>query len=218
MISDNTFKYALIISMVVHAAIFLNPSVLKLPQKPKDQKIEINYIKMATTQYAKLEEEKKEINLKTTQRIQIKKIQPPPFINKDEIFKNRMMGSLPKPSIPKPDIILVKKIVQLKPIELEKINNPVYTNYYQTVREKIRRSAYQNYNRSDTGQVYLTFIIIADGTLGSCRIIEEKTNANSYLKGVALKSIKDASPFPVFPKELSYPQLTFNVIISFEIE
>jgi len=35
---------------------------------------------------------------------------------------------------------------------------------------------------------------------------------------VAEKSIFDASPFPAFPKDLDYPELSFNVIISFQIE
>jgi len=32
-----------------------------------------------------------------------------------------------------------------------------------------------------------------------------------------LRSIKDANPFPPFPKDLNYPELTFNVVISFEV-
>ncbi|MCM8791949.1 MAG: TonB family protein [Candidatus Omnitrophica bacterium] len=217
--SSRTFKYALIISTIIHTAFFLNPPLLKLNQhKPKNQKIEINYLHIKPVQYAKLEEIKHEINLKTAQSSQIKKVAPPPFIKKDEIFQDKLKGAFPKPNIPKPDIISVKKIVQLKPLELEKINNPVYIGYYQTVREKIRKCAYQNYSRYDTGQVYLTFMIMADGKLADTQVINEKTSATSYLKEVALKSVKDASPFPAFPKELDYPQLTFNVIISFETE
>ena len=42
-------------------------------------------------------------------------------------------------------------------------------------------------------------------------------SGNPYLRDIALRSIK-ASSFPNFPKELDYLQLTFNVVISFEIE
>ena len=91
-------------------------------------------------------------------------------------------------------------------------------NYYQLVREKIRRCAYQNYSRTDTGEVYLTFIINSDGSLKDIRLVEEKSSAAGYLKDIALQSVKDASPFPPFSKELDYPKLTFNVVISFAIE
>ncbi len=101
---------------------------------------------------------------------------------------------------------------------MAKIDNPSYISYYQTVREKIRRCAYQNYNRNEIGEVYISFIISNDGYIKSVRLINEKTTGNDYLKDTALRSVKDASPFPNFPKELDYPQLSFNIIISFEIE
>jgi len=215
-----SFRFALLISIIIHGIVFLNPSALKfLSAKLQEKNIEINYLKLQPIRSSKLEEnQKKEIDLKHTHSDKIKKLPPPPFVKRDEIFKENIRTSLSRPILPKPDIISIKKIIQLKPVDMEKINNPIYINYYQTIREKIRRCAYQNYSRSDTGQVYLTFIVISDGNLGEVRINEEKTEANFYLKQVALKSIKDASPFPVFPKELDYPQLTFNVIISFEVE
>jgi TonB family protein len=216
---DKSFRFALLISIIIHGIAFLNPPALKfLVLKPREKKIEINYLKIEPTGYYKLEDNKKGVNIKHTPSVQMRKLQPPPFVKRDEIFRESIKTVLPKPVLPKPDIISVKKIIQLKPLDVEKINNPIYINYYQTVREKIRRCAYQNYSRSDTGQVYLTFIIISDGNLGDVRINDEKTEANLYLKQIALKSIKDASPFPAFPKELDYPQLTFNVIISFEVE
>jgi len=86
------------------------------------------------------------------------------------------------------------------------------------VREKIRRAAYQNYSRIDTGEVFLSFIISNDGYVRDTNLVEEKSSTNFYLREIALRSIKEASPFPNFPKELDYPQLSFNVVISFEVE
>ena len=106
----------------------------------------------------------------------------------------------------------------MPPVDLDKINNPSYVSYYQIVREKIRRAAYQNYTHTDTGEVYVTFVISNDGYLKASRLVEEKTTAAAYLHDIALKSVKEASPFPNFPKELDYPELSFNVVISFEIE
>ena len=88
----------------------------------------------------------------------------------------------------------------------------------QIVREKIRRSAYQNYTHNETGEVYISFIISNDGYVKDVHLIEARTSASDYLKGIASRSVRDASPFPNFPKELDYPQLSFNIIISFEIE
>jgi len=123
-----------------------------------------------------------------------------------------------KPTFMNSQVLAIKKKISLPAIEMAKINNPSYISYYQIVREKIRRSAYQNYTHNETGEVYISFIITNDGYIKDVRLAEEKTMANDYLKNIALRSIKDASPFPNFPKELDYPQLSFNIIISFEIE
>ena len=123
-----------------------------------------------------------------------------------------------KPFTLKPDIIPVKKKITLPPVEMSKITNPSYINYYQLVREKIRRSAYQGYSRTETGEIFLSFLISQDGTLKDIKLIEDKSTPSYYLRDIAMRSVKSAGPFPVFPKELNYQQLSFNVIISFEIE
>jgi TonB family protein len=123
-----------------------------------------------------------------------------------------------KPIFTNPEMTAFKKKISLPAIEMAKIDNPSYISYYQIVREKIRRSAYQNYTHNETGEVYVSFIISNDGYLKDVHLVEEKTTVNDYLKDIALRSIRDASPFPNFPKELDYPQLSFNIIISFEIE
>jgi TonB family protein len=123
-----------------------------------------------------------------------------------------------KPTFMNSQVLAIKKKISLPAIEMARIDNPSYISYYQIVREKIRRCAYQNYTHNETGEVYISFIITNDGYIKDVRLAEEKTTANVYLKDIALKSIRDASPFPNFPKELDYPQLSFNIIISFEIE
>jgi outer membrane biosynthesis protein TonB len=123
-----------------------------------------------------------------------------------------------KPAFINSEVMAIKKKITLPAIEPAKINNPSYISYYQIVREKIRRSAYQNYTHNETGEVYVSFIISNLGYVKDVRLVEDRTTSNVYLKDIALKSIKDASPFPDFPKELDYPQLSFNIIISFEME
>ncbi|MDD5282186.1 MAG: TonB C-terminal domain-containing protein [Candidatus Omnitrophica bacterium] len=148
---------------------------------------------------------------------------PPPYIERKNVFKGakalaNKSPELAKPTFSTPDIIAIKKKITLPEIEMARINNPSYISYYQIVREKIRRSAYQNYTHNETGEVYISFVISNDGYIKDVHLIEAKTSASDYLKGIASRSVKDASPFPNFPKELDYPRLSFNIIISFEIE
>ena len=164
--------------------------------------------------------------LKIDSRVTAARI-PPPYMEPEQVksYKqkipqpNRLSASnVKKPVFNSPQASAIKKKIILPPIEMARIDNPSYINYYQIVREKIRRSAYQNYSHNSTGEVYVSFVISNDGYVKDVRLVEEKTNATSYLKEIALKSVKSASPFPDFPKELDYPQLSFNIIISFEIE
>jgi outer membrane biosynthesis protein TonB len=227
MFSNRIFQICLLVSLITHGAILLqNPNLNLLPQDKNPKKVELRYLKKP--QEIKVPQKqptpsKKEPLLKLPSRIIAKEITPPPFINREEIFNKNKEGGEPnltfiKPAFTKPDVIAIKKKVTLPPLDLDKINNPSYINYYQIVREKIRRAAYQNYSRAEMGEIYLSFIISNDGYLREARLIEEKSAPNPYLCQIALASIRDASPFPNFPKELDYPYLSFNVILSFEIE
>ena len=129
-----------------------------------------------------------------------------------------MQQAMVKPVTQKPDSFAVKKTVVLPAMDLGKMSNPTYISYYQFVREKIRRTAYQHYMKTDTGEVFLSFVIVRGGELQEVRIIEERSSSSTYLRELALRSIRGAAPFIEFPKELDYPQLSFNVIISFEVE
>jgi outer membrane biosynthesis protein TonB len=111
----------------------------------------------------------------------------------------------------------MKKTVSIPLLESEKINNPSYQSYYALVRARIKQRAYFNYAEYYAGEVYLTFILNSDGSLKDLKIIEEKSSGGPYLRTIGLKSIKEATPFPQFPKALKYPELTFNVVISFQV-
>ncbi len=148
---------------------------------------------------------------------------PPPYIDREKLFAGPKMpasksASFTKPAFLTPDTMVIKRKITLPPIDMGKIDNPSYISYYQVVREKIRRAAYQNYTRGETGEVYLSFVISRDGYLKDVRLVEEKSVNNPYLRAVALRSVKDVVPLPDFPKDLDYAQLSFNIVISFEVE
>jgi TonB family protein len=232
MFKNRIFLVTFLISAAIHGAIFIQHSNLAIFSKNKNeqQKIEMSYLKetQATQREKPAPSKTDQSRLKMPPKITIDKSSLLPGVDKENMFKEIKKIGLPdssftKPAVIKPDVIAIKKKITLPPIkptdvDLDKINNPTYISYYQIVREKIRRAAYQNYTRIETGEVYLTFIISNEGYLTEVRLVEEKSPASPYLKEIALQSIKDASPFPSFPKELNYPLLSFNVVISFEIE
>lgn len=226
MFRDRIFAITLLVSVIAHGVILLQNPNLGLFRTLKTEKLsEVTYIKQIQKQ--ELQEQKSakmEPFLKLPKKISVDKRVPPPFIEKASVFKgaaeasSRRKITITKPVLADPDIIAIKKKITLPPIGMDKINNATYINYYQLVREKIKRAAYRNYSLDEEGEVYVSFIISSEGTLREVRIMEERTDSSSFLQKVALNSVRDAAPFPAFPKELDYPQLSFNVIISFEIE
>ncbi|MFH0856194.1 MAG: energy transducer TonB [Candidatus Omnitrophota bacterium] len=228
MLSNRTLQIAFFVSFAAHIAVVTqNPGYLFFSPQAKARNMEVNYIKAPKASSPVL---KKAVSpassqplLDLSRKINLEKRNPPPFIDRASLPKvntqtMRKEMTFDKPLLAKPDIIAIRKKVTLPEVDLAKIGNPSYISYYQVVREKIRRSAYQNYNRSDTGEVYVTFIISSSGYLNDYRLVEEKSRAADYLKEIALASVRNAAPFPRFPKELDYSQLSFNVVISFEVE
>lgn len=95
-----------------------------------------------------------------------------------------------------------------------------YISYYRAVREKIRQCADRNYPRRrglGEGEVFLSFVVASSGELLQAIIVDRKSISNIMLRKIAINSIRDSSPFPPFPKGMSQYQITFNVIISFEL-
>ena len=233
MFFDKVFRITFLISLFTHGVVLLQAAnLIPFFSTSKKQDMEVHYIK-ANLQLESLPKIFSKVTLQRSlpspepilkldsQFITGSKV-PPSYIEKSNAyqegaFSDKSLG-IPKPTFANSNLIAIKRKITLPPIEMAKIDNPSYITYYQIVREKIRRSAYQNYTHNDTGEVYISFIISNDGFVQDVRIIEEKTTTNNYLESVALRSVKNASPFPNFPKELDYTQLSFNIIISFETE
>lgn len=233
MYSDNkTLRIALFVSLIVHGGIVFLPHLRSMSPIDESKKMKLTYLKAESEEVMRLKKQLSKRDIGHKERLSARQgavlktplpkwddlaykanaaNRPLPFSRQDNFVTN-------KPQLSKPDVISVKKKIALTPLELNKITNPSYISYYQIVREKIRRCAYQNYTSQDTGEVYISFVIGADGNLTKSKVIDEKSTLNNYLKEIAIKSLQGASAFPTFPKDLDYPELTFNVIISFEIE
>lgn len=229
MFSNKVFQIAFLTSLIIHAVILFQNSNLSLfSRKIKEKNLEISYVKKLekmTSDLKMRDSARREpfLKLSPQQKITADKRIPPPFVDREKIFKgNKSMPprapDFNKPAFTRPEIVAIKRKITLPPIDIEKINNPSYISYYQIVREKIKRAAYQNYTGKDTGEITVSFVISDDGYLKEMRLVEKKSTSGKYLRDLALRSVKDAAPFPNFPKELNYPRLSFNLTITFEIE
>jgi len=206
-IEEKRFEISLIVSFFIHSfVLFRLPSFQGFDLPKVITSIEVTYHKL-----------EREIEKKTEEKTSSKSFlkSPPPFIDKG-------ISDIKRPKIQK-EPISIDKLVFEKKITLPEIPSPnmtssAYLSYYQRVREKIRLCAYRNYTHPEEGEICLSFCISSDGNLKKINLQEERSAQSEYLKKIALKSIQDASPFPVFPKDLEFPELFFNVIISFEAE
>ena len=228
MFAERPFQIALIISFAIHSAILIqypNPNLNFNPYKHKNTEVKVNYIKKIETlkEGVKIKQVSREPLLRLPPKITVSNRIPPPYIDKGGSANIKEPASLRnrvfiKPGLVKSDILAIRKKITLPGVDIDKINNPTYISYYQIVREKIKRSAYQNYTGREEGEVTISFVISNDGSLQELSLVEDKSSPSQYLRSIASKSVKDASSFPAFPKELDYPFLSFNLPISFGVE
>ena len=221
MTGNKIFSCALALSFAIHAAILSrfslqNPRLLKEAIRP----LEVTYqpIKAVIRKpepKAKLPPaDSRTVSSKILERTHVS--DGPPLIK--ETGKLSQQWQMVKSQSAGIDIRPVKRKVSVPELRSEKISNPLYLDYYQIVRNRIKERAYRNYSRMDEGEVYLTFVLASDGSLKQIKLIDEKTSAGTYLKDIGFKSIRESSPFPSFPSDLRYPELSFNVVISFEVK
>ena len=231
MFSDNIFRIALLVSIIAHGAILLqNPDFSILPKPKKGQEVKISYVKTKPSSERQLRNNlpaarRDEPFLNLAAKITLDKTDISAAKERAGIFEANPQRILPaplfkRPALVKPDVIAIKKKIQLSipNPNPEKLNSLSYISHSQMVREKIRRALYQNYSGTNTGIVNLSFLVTNYGRAGDIRIVDEGSSASATLREIAVKSIKDAAPFHEFPKDLDYPQLSFSVTISFEIE
>ena len=208
----NYWGFAFTISVLFHVAIlvkmptfikkdFQKETVLTKTKKPKEIKIVPQ----------KIEKIKNEAPIETAE------IKPLPYVENimSKLINGNYFSPLQKPQIFEKN---VKEIIfsDLPHLDKELKNNPAYTNYYRLVREKIRVSAYNNYNRKVKGEVIIAFLVSRDGQLKDIELSSYSISSR-VLKAIALKSVKQSAPFPAFPTELSkYSQLKFSISIQFK--
>lgn len=224
--SNHIFIECFCLSLAFHTAFFAitslpHPALIKLPKKP----IEVSYVQNAGQKETTVtsEQHPKTPRENPSSKIETVKIENP--LRKthhavQDFIKNTIPieTPLPKPFAEK-DQFPPRRSITLPAVPGETAKTPEYRNYYQVIREKIRRLAYRHYKKLDEGEVYLTFTLTPDGNLVEAVINNKSLKANDYLRDIALKSVTNAAPYPEFPEKLkTHRQLTFHVIISFELK
>ena len=230
------FQLAVLISLLLHFAVFLSaPYAGVLPKREFLQPVKVAYFKIK-------EAPKKVIGQKP--ELQLPAPMAPeslPEIRKEDIA-NPAPVVKPEPK-PAPKQEQVKKeeptvetigahssgaITEAKGDKFETVVNnekdsgkkAAYIGYYRSVREKIRYFADKNYIKEGSasqGEVFLSFVVTSSGELLHIMVIDARSANDALLRSIAINSIRDAGPFPAFPQGMNQYQITFNVVISFEL-
>lgn len=210
MFQDKTFQAAIFVSILIHAVLLYQTPPFQVEINKSLKQLEITYQQMKglTSEIKALEPQDK---------IQVVKSIPkdlPSFMKESFNVKNFKLVQ-DKPKVSKVSSQEKKKVTPKLDSKMD--DNPLYKNYYEMIRDNIKKEAYRNYTKYEEGEVYLSFVISQEGELLDINLFKEKSKASEFLQNIALRSVKNAAPYPKFPAELNYPKLTFNVIISFEL-
>ena len=216
MAENKSFQLAVLVSVLLHSVLFIGlPHMPFLPSKRSLQTLEISYYKIK-------EMPKKQTIAKKAEPI-VKKL---PKVTEEDILNPRAAAKKVRKTKQKPRQMTAledtkeKTFAKVVEEEQDDAKKATYISYYRAVREKIREWADRNYPKNKKlaeGEVFLSFIVTSSGELLQVMVVDEKSVASRFLRNIAINSIRDASPFPSFPKGMGHYQITFNVIISFEL-
>ncbi|NQT28063.1 MAG: hypothetical protein HQ570_00515 [Candidatus Omnitrophica bacterium] len=209
----NYWGLALSLSLLFHSAILIGiPQSLKniFSKKEKVVKTEVaKEIRISPQRIEKIDKKPTAIPNES---------KPLPYVENimSKLIESSNLSSLQKPQIFEKTVkeIIFKEIAEKADATLKE--NPAYMDYYRLIRERIRNSAYHNYNSQKKGEVLLSFLIGKDGSLKGVDF-DPQSVKNSNLRKIALRSVRESAPFPEFPEELQqYTRLQFNISIYFK--
>ena len=218
MAENKSFQLAVLVSVLLHSMLFIwLPHMPFLPSRRSLQTMEISYYKIKEMPEKQTIAKKAEPIVKKLPKVTKEDIlKPPPRAAAKKVRKAeqepRQMTALKDAK--------EKTFARVVEEEQDDAKKATYISYYRAVREKIREWADRNYPKNKKlaeGEVFLSFIVTSSGELLQVMVVDEKSVASRFLRNIAINSIRDASPFPSFPKGIGHYQITFNVIISFEL-
>jgi hypothetical protein len=242
MYENKSFQLAILVSVLLHFTAFLSaPYVGVLPKKQPFEPIKVAYLKI------KEKEPPKKLVGKKPEFSHHQVLPPIAPEALPEVRKEDITNSLPvfeplPQTAPKQEQVKKEEptvetigsgssgraIIGGKGDKFETVVNneknsgrkATYISYYRSVREKIRYYADKNYIKEGSasqGEIFLSFVVTSSGELLHIMIIDARSAEDLLLRNLAINSIRDASPFPAFPQGMNQHQITFNVVISFEL-
>lgn len=191
-------KYAIIASIMIHTGIlapFINSWMPENPDK-LDKPVVVEYVKIKAPQDRAITAETPRVDV--TKKVEVKPAESAPADKPDEKAPEKISSDD------------AKKEAHIK-------STKDYINYYQLIREKIRKRLKSNYRSYfKEGEVALIFSLTSEGKLISASINKSISTDDSTLQDIALASLKEASPFTSFPDAISVPQMSFELTVTFK--
>lgn len=118
---------------------------------------------------------------------------------------------------PAPEYLTEEQITQeetqpaVKVSVIKKMNED---EYFKLITDKISENI--KYPEEDiTGEVTVSFTILANGQLKDVSIADEDSSKSKILRNAVIQGVKNSSPFPAFPENFNKEEETFNITITF---
>jgi TonB family protein len=214
---DRILLKTLLFSFLGHILIFFPWSGLDIRSSRKDFKdIEINYFQIRETPQEEIKISNPIVAAKSDkdevgQSKVTEKKEPPPAEKKEVSLETKKEEKKQAPALTREEQMVARDFASLS-------KEPVFLDYYRAIREKIKISAHRHKPAFfSPGEVYIFFILDNQGELRRLKVIDSKSDPSTVLREAAMRSVEDASPFPLFPQGLNREQISFNIIIAFEI-
>ncbi|MBU1037768.1 MAG: hypothetical protein KJ994_01825 [Candidatus Omnitrophica bacterium] len=199
-------RNAVILSLVIHAAI-----VISLYYTPVLRVARIEHKEIVVDFVASVEPKKIEITRQETKAISV----DTPKVNLTQKIDMKPVFAGASSEINDEQQKEISDELAAKQARIKSTHD--YINYYQLIREKIRRSLKSRYRSYyGEGDVSLIFSLRSDGSLISSAVDPVASISDDTLVDTAIRSLKDAAPFARFPKTLTLPQMSFTVTVSFK--
>ena len=203
---DTPFKICIILSTCIHLAVLHPWPFLRLIPEPdiSSQRIELVYLQNNLIEDVIVKDTKPVISVKQKAE-KSSSGSAEPYIEKEV-------------AVPKITIFEIAQDPKAEDAGLAEsvLDKIAFENYYLEVREKIKSALEKNGKRFDReGEVYLKFTIKRGGELRDLALYKNSTGNIPLLEKIAIKSVKEASPFPPFDEEITKAELPFKLPIRF---
>lgn len=217
MYRDNIFRICLILSISLHAGIMIPWSFLNF-FAAKDagcQNIELTYFSGAKAMEARVNK---------LQDAYAKKLSPEPVKSNTPDVEPKPNAEVRTPAENKLNkekeegsAVAEKAAAQEHEIEIPDIGaqkGAVYEKYYLDVRGKIRSIIEKNKRAQlKESEIYVRFVVDRQGALRDLRLYKASGAGAGNLEALAIRSIKEAAPFPPFGDKIKEDELQFNLPI-----